>query len=132
MTSASIAALDLTTLPPVTDVLVIDARVHDKDALMASAGPGTMVLVLDNQRDGFEQIAEALHGMTGIASIRLVAHGWEGDVWLGSSYVDSAALDAHGDTLAAIGQSLIPEGDLLVYSCNLGAGDDGRAFVQPP
>jgi hypothetical protein len=117
---------------PVTPpaVVFVDARVQDKDQLVANAAPNTEVVILNQGSDGLDQIAAYLAGHHDVGSVQIVAHGWEGNLWLGSTFVDQASLQAHQGDLSAIGQSLKPGGDILIYACNTATGSDGLAFVN--
>ncbi|MFZ2268532.1 MAG: Ig-like domain-containing protein [Azonexus sp.] len=117
---------------PVTPpaVVFVDARVQDKDQLVANATPNTEVVILDQGSDGLDQIAAYLAEHHDVGSVQIVAHGWEGNLWLGSTFVDQASLQAHQGDLTAIGQALRPGGDILLYACDTAAGSDGLAFVN--
>jgi hypothetical protein len=117
---------------PVTPpaVVFVDARVQDKDQLVANAAPNTEVVILNQGSDGLDQIAAYLAGHHDVGSVQIVAHGWEGNLWLGSTFVDQASLQAHQGDLSAIGQALRPGGDILLYACNTATGNDGLAFVN--
>jgi len=117
---------------PVTPqaVVFVDARVQDKDQLVANAAPNTEVVILNQGSDGLDQIAAYLAGHHDVGSVQIVAHGWEGNLWLGSTFVDQASLQAHQGDLTAIGQALRPGGDILLYACDTAAGSDGLAFVN--
>lgn len=119
--------------PPVArgrEMLFIDAGVgglrHLADALRA----GIEVHLLDGERDGLAQIAEALAGRTGIEALHIVSHGSPGALALGTGVVDAAALDARAPELAAIGAALGDGADILLYGCEVGAGTAGADFVS--
>ncbi|MEI6643365.1 MAG: DUF4347 domain-containing protein [Novosphingobium sp.] len=110
-------------------VTIIDPRAGHIAALVAGLPAGEAVLVLDGTRDGLGQIAALLEGMGPVDALHIVGHGSAGALYLGSSAVDAAALAAHADDLAAIGRHLAPGGDILLYGCNVAAGDTGAAFL---
>ncbi|HZX33268.1 MAG TPA: Ig-like domain-containing protein [Rhodocyclaceae bacterium] len=111
-------------------VVFVDARVQDKETLLANIDPKAEVVVLDQKSDGLDQMAAYLAGHHNVGSVQIVAHGWEGNLWLGNTFVDQASLEAHKADLSTIGQALKPGGDILVYACDTAAGTDGRAFVN--
>ncbi len=113
-----------------SQVVFIDSTVYDYAALLDGVAPGTEVYLLDPQEDGLQQIAAALAGQTGISSISIIAHGGDGAIRLGDSIVNADTV-AHSQTaLAAIGASLAPGGDILLDSCDTGAGTTGQALVD--
>ncbi|MBI5258246.1 MAG: DUF4347 domain-containing protein, partial [Burkholderiales bacterium] len=122
-----------TTVPqgptPAKEVMFIDSRVPDLQALIDAAGPGVQVVVLQPDQDGVGQMAQALAGQQGITSISVVSHGDEGVLLLGNGPLFDGNVEAHRAGLQAIGDALSEGGDLLLYGCDVGAGDKGAAFL---
>ncbi|HYE36515.1 DUF4347 domain-containing protein [Methylocaldum sp.] len=115
---------------PFASVLFIDSRVQDVSSLLAGIDSGVEIVRLDAQQDGLQQMAGYLAGHSGLDAVYVVAHGSEGDLWLGGTYLNGSNLADHADTLASIGQSLKETGDILIYACNTAAGEQGVAFVS--
>jgi len=113
-----------------TSFVVIDSRVTNFNALIASFAADSEYVVLDLERDGMVQIVEALAGKSGYSSIQIISHGAPGAITLGSTMLDSTALHGYSAELATIGSALLPAGDLMLYGCNVGAGDVGQQFVN--
>jgi uncharacterized repeat protein (TIGR02059 family) len=111
-------------------VLFIDSRVPDLQAIMAAARPGVKVVILDPSESGVAQMAKALEGLHGLASISVVSHGDEGVLLLGNGPLFSGNLQQHEADLKTIGAALHPDGDLLLYGCDVGAGDVGAQFLR--
>jgi hypothetical protein len=65
-----------------------------------------------------------------LASIRILAHGRPGALWIGAGELTCDNVDHHAAELAAIGQALGIDGDVQIYGCEVGKGSDGRAFVR--
>ena len=114
---------------PATKVLFIDGRVPDLQAIVAAAEAGVKVVVLDPNQNGVQQMAQALQGMHDVASISVVSHGDPGMLLLGNGPLFSGNLQAHSADLKAIGDALGPDGDLLLYGCDVGAGEAGAQFL---
>ncbi len=113
-----------------TQVVFIDPTVYDYQALLAGLAPGTEAYLLDPQEDGLQQIAAALAGQTGLSSISIIAHGGDGAIRLGDTIVNADTVAHSQAALAAIGASLAPGGDILLDSCDTGAGSTGQALVD--
>ncbi len=114
----------------IAKVLFIDSRVQDAATLLQGVDGDVTVVFLDPDQDGLAQIADFVSQNPGVASVQIVAHGFDGQLWLGNSFLDANALTAHSADLARIGQGMTADGDILIYSCNLAAGDEGQAFVS--
>lgn len=115
---------------PAQEVLFIDSRVPDLQAIMAAARPGVKVVILDPSESGVAQMAKALEGLHGLASISVVSHGDEGVLLLGNGPLFSGNLQQYEAELKTIGAALHPDGDLLLYGCDVGAGDVGAQFLR--
>src|SRR5262249_28674206 len=95
-----------------------------------AAADNVLVVVLDPDWDGIEQITQVLAAFQGLAAVQIVSHGSSGAIQLGTATLNSARLDALADKLKKWGQSIRPDGDLLLYGCDVAAGDAGAQFIQ--
>ena len=97
-------------------LLFIDSHVADLQTLIAGAKPGEQVWVLNPNSDGVQQIADviAANGLHDLSAIHIVSHGTQGQVQLGSTWLDAGNLGGHAQVLADIGLSLTPDGDLQI------------------
>ncbi|MFB4391375.1 MULTISPECIES: Ig-like domain-containing protein [unclassified Pseudomonas] len=112
------------------EVVFIDSAVSDYQKLIAGLPEGVEVVVLDNSKDGFKQIADYLAGRTDVSSIDIISHGDKGYVYLAGNAIWGNQLASHAADLARIGDSLVAGGDIRFFACNTGAGDSGQAFVN--
>lgn len=111
------------------EFLFVDGRVPDLQAIVAAARPGVQVVVLDPHDNGLVQMVHALQGAQGLASISVVSHGDEGMLLLGNGPLFAGNLAQYQAELQAIGAALCPDGDLLLYGCDVGAGEGGAQFL---
>ena len=110
-------------------VLFVDARVQDAASLLHNVAAGIEVVVLQAGQDGLQQMAEQLASRPEASSVQIVAHGNQGDLWLGSTYLSADTLGAHAAELARIGGAMQQGGDLLIYACDTARDATGLAFV---
>ena len=111
-------------------VYVIDAAVSDFGSLLACLGPDDRCILIDPDHDGMAQLAHALQGESGIDALHIISHGSPGNMALGSASLHAANLADYGAQLQTIANALAPDGDLLIYGCNVGQGETGRAFIE--
>lgn len=111
-------------------IVFIDSRAADYQLLIDSLDPAIDWFLLSAELDGLEQMRNALAGRTGLEAIHIVSHGSEGTLYLGNTVLDSTEVGARRTTLAEIGSSLTEAGDILIYGCNVAAGETGQAFVE--
>ncbi len=111
-------------------IIFVDTRVTDYQALLEAASPNAEVVLLSRDQDGVQQIADYLSKHGGQDSIQIIAHGNQGDLWLGTSYLSNDTLKNYSDSLTQIGTGINEGGDILLFACNTAAGDDGMEFVN--
>lgn len=90
------------------------------------------VVMLKGTEDGLAQMASYLRDRQpgSLDAIHLLTHGAEGQINLGGVTLTQDSLAEHTVELRMISQALNEEGDFLLYGCNVGAGDNGKALVQ--
>ncbi|WP_428001217.1 DUF4347 domain-containing protein [Acidovorax sp.] len=112
------------------EIVFVDSRVKDTDTLLKGFSPNAQVVYLKAGEDGLKQMAAALSEHGDVGAVHVLAHGSEGQMWLGTTFLDASTLAGHSETLAAIGRGMTADGDLLVYACNLAQGEVGAQFVS--
>ncbi|MEM9220549.1 MAG: DUF4347 domain-containing protein, partial [Cyanobacteria bacterium P01_F01_bin.150] len=115
----------------VQSLMVVDGSLNDLDTLMAGI-TADAVVVIDPSQDGMDQVSQMLSNQPQLEldSLQILSHGDSGTIQLGTSTLNAQTLSNYSDNLIAWGNSLASTGDVLLYGCNVGAGDDGQAFVQ--
>ena len=111
-------------------VVFIDSRVEDIEHLTAGLLPGNEGILVEASQDGILQIAEWLKSRHGLDAIHIVTHGGPGQILLGTSVLNIHTMKNYLSSLHAIGKSLKPNGDILLYGCEVGRGKDGATFVS--
>jgi autotransporter-associated beta strand protein len=113
-----------------TTVIFVDCRVRDAETLLAGADPRAEVVMLEAGRDGVQQMADYLADRRDISAISIIAEGGEANVWLGNAWLNNGSIADYAAQFDTIGKALAADGDLQIYSCNLGRGTDGATFAQ--
>ncbi|MCH1486650.1 MAG: DUF4347 domain-containing protein, partial [Alphaproteobacteria bacterium] len=62
--------------------------------------------------------------------IHIFGHGTAGEARLGTASLSLETLTTHSGTLAVLKDTLTEDGDILLYGCNIAAGEDGEAFIE--
>jgi Ca2+-binding RTX toxin-like protein len=110
-------------------LVVIDTSVKDYEILAAGVIAGTVV-VLESNRDGIEQITVALHNYPSTTNLHIVAHGASGTLFLGKSQLNRSNCDRYADQLKQwFNKAADLKFSLLLYACNVAAGDAGLEFL---
>src|SRR4028118_1042712 len=114
-------------------IAFIDAAVPDSQTLIDGIIPETEVIKLETNRNGLEQIAEALQGRK-FSVIHIIAHGKPGCLQVGSVELSWENLRDRADnfikTVKKWGGGLTPNAEVLLYGCNVAKGNIGKEFVK--
>lgn len=115
-------------------LIVVDRRIEDYatlvDAITARHGEAVDILLIDADDDGIARLGDWLADHDELSAVHLLSHGENGQIQLGTSTLDEATLWQRAGEIAAWGDALGTDGDLLIYGCNLAAGDAGQQLVQ--
>jgi trimeric autotransporter adhesin len=119
-------------LPASTDkqVVFINSNVTDFQTLVAGLPQGTQYVILDSTKDGLAQMEQYLQQHPGVSAIHLVSHGADGEVQIGSTWLNEGDLSAYSAELSQIGAAMKPGGDFLIYGCDVAQQADGKLLVQ--
>ena len=111
------------------EIAFINSDISASEYFVAGLRSEVEPVVLDRNRPGLEQIAQALTARKGLAAIHIVAHGAPGEIRLGSSRLTPAAVKGRSAEIAQIGHALGAGGKILLWSCETSAGAEGRRLV---
>lgn len=112
------------------EILFIEGNVSDYQTLLNAAQPDIEIHLLDANQDGLAQIAQILAGRSGIDALHIVSHGSAGTLNLGATQLSTQNLPAYSATLSAIGSTLSPGADILLYGCDVAQGSAGAALIE--
>jgi hypothetical protein len=118
------------------EIAFVDASLPDAAVLLADlraqqqAGRPLEIVTFDAGADGLAVISEALAGRSGLSAVHVLTHGSDGALQLGATRLDAQTLLRRAAEVGAWGSALAADGDLLLYGCDLAAGDAGQRFVQ--
>lgn len=108
-------------------VVIVDSSVPDYETLLQGIEGDFEVVVLEQGRDGVEQLAEALSNMKDVETVHIISHGDEGRLYLGSAEltIESMAGD-YADELQSLKSYLSDDADILIYGCDFARGELGQ------
>lgn len=113
------------------EVVLVDTSLADYKTLEAGVREGVGIVEFDGTKDGLAQIAAWAASQEGYDAIHILSHGSEGVVNLGATQLTQASLarESVQDELAELGRALSPDGDLMLYGCDVGAGGSGAQLL---
>ena len=115
---------------PSVNLVFVDSTVEDSDRLTSSVTSDTEVFVLDPAEDGIAQITAVLKNYSQVSSIHIVSHGSPGHLSLGNAALSLDSLTDYRQDLQQWRSALTTDANLLIYGCNVAAGDRGRTFIE--
>ncbi len=116
-------------------LIIIDATLPDYELLVQDVQEkqkeaDEFEIVLLESDDGIEEITRILKTREDLTTVHILSHGSNGKLTLGNTSLDTANLQDFSEELSGWGSGLAPDGDILLYGCNIGAGTTGVAFVE--
>ncbi|MCK5395685.1 MAG: DUF4347 domain-containing protein, partial [Gammaproteobacteria bacterium] len=115
----------------IKEIAFVDAGVQNIDSLIRGIDPHISVVVIDSQRDGVEQIAEALSIRKDISGVHILSHGRSGVLDLGSTQLSAASMQSnHADEMAVIRGALSKNADIHIYGCNFAQDAFGENAID--
>ena len=122
-------------VPPATalgskEIIIIDSQVQNYQQLIQGVSPDTRVIILDPSKDGLQQIGELLSQYQDLDAIHIVSHGDSGNLHIGNTSLNLQTLQENDAQIEAWGQALSEDGDIMLYGCDVGKGDEGQMFVH--
>jgi Domain of unknown function (DUF4347) len=114
-------------------IVFIDSAVDDYPSLVKGVVSGVEVIVLTPTLNGVTQISEVLADRLDIATVHIVSHGSPGCLYLGNTQLSLDTLKCYVTQLQTWFSGQLPRGNapsLLLYGCNVAAGDAGEEFVE--
>jgi len=116
------------------ELVLIDSNVTDYqqiiDDLNADGDKNILVHVLDGGSNGIDQIGEILSQYSDLDAVHLISHGSDAGVQIGNTWLDADNIDDYGAALASWGDAMDGDADLLIYGCNLAAGQAGQLLLD--
>ena len=106
--------------------IFIDSNVDDYQQLIQNIITPAQVFILDSSQDGVEQISQVLKENPRFTEAHIVSHGAPGYLYLGNTNLSLDTLDDYTSQL----QSWRAIDTLLLYGCNVAAGDAGAEFIE--
>ncbi|WP_205756393.1 DUF4347 domain-containing protein, partial [Aeromonas veronii] len=116
--------------PPAKEVVFIDSALPDHQQLAQGVKPGVEVVLLDAGGDELAQIADWAANHTGYDAVHIISHGAEGQVRLGNLTLTATNLASYATQLSTLGEALNPNGDLLLYGCDIAAGSGANLIAS--
>ena len=115
-------------LSVVSEIAFVDGNLPDLSNLLRHLRPEVKVYFVGGS-DSIQNITNILSIHHKLQAIHLFAHGSPGRIHLGESVIDLQTLIDNRQQLASWQDAIGDSGEILIYSCHLAQGAQGKAFV---
>ncbi|MEG3977734.1 DUF4347 domain-containing protein, partial [Microcoleus sp. herbarium8] len=88
------------------------------------------IFILNENSSAIDQITNALATQKDIEAIHILSHGSPGSLKLGADVLNEKDIETFSNQIKQWGNSLIKNGDILLYGCDVAAGETGLKFVK--
>ncbi|MBF0445693.1 MAG: DUF4347 domain-containing protein, partial [Magnetococcales bacterium] len=112
------------------EIVFIDPNVENYNTLIHDIDPNALVIVLDPNQGAVEQISAVLNDHSDLSTIHLVSHGGPGSLDLTGGTLDVDNITEQGDLIRGWSNALKENADILIYGCDVGAGEVGQEFIS--
>jgi uncharacterized repeat protein (TIGR02059 family) len=112
------------------ELVFIDATVPDVAVLVANVRPDVAVVLLNSASDPWQQMTAAISQYQELTAVHLVSHGQAGALVLNGQSYDSTSILAEKELLASWSAHLAVGADVLLYGCDVAAGDAGGSLLS--
>ena len=110
-------------------IIFIDSQVEDYQLLAQGVLPDIEIVILESDRNGIEQITDVLSQRNNLTTIHIVSHGSPGCIHLGKTQLSLNTLVQYQWELSTWFSGSSDSPSLLIYGCNVAAGDAGSEFI---
>jgi autotransporter-associated beta strand protein len=114
---------------PAKELVIIDAAVPDKHILYRAAKPGLEIVEIAATEPGLSQLTDILARYKNLSALHIVSHAADGELLLGNSRITAEDIKQEVGAFSALNGALREGGDLLLYGCDLAAGDAGSELL---
>lgn len=112
------------------EIIFVDPDITDLSQLLGEIPARARLVVLDPDSDALAQISGELARHTGLEAVHIVSHGNSGRLEFASGTLDLTSLADDAELLRSWQGSLSEEGDVILYGCEVAAGEKGYAFIH--
>ncbi|WP_413432493.1 DUF4347 domain-containing protein [Crateriforma spongiae] len=113
-----------------TDLVLIDSSVELTPAIADAVPAGADLILISDREDGLSQITTILRDHQGLRSLHLISHAGDGSLRIGSEVITEKVISDRSDEIASWSDSFAHGGDLVLYGCDLAAGQRGDSFLR--
>ncbi len=114
-------------------LLLVDSAVESVQQLLQNTHKHIQVAVIEHTKNGVETLLQWIQQFPDLQQVHILAHGAPGRLFLGNTQLSQDTLQSYSEALRHIRQRRSKAQsplDLLLYSCNVAAGEAGAAFVE--
>jgi hypothetical protein len=117
-----------------TELIIVDTGVENYEQLVADLIDDSEtryeVFYIDENANGIDEVSTAIQSYGSLSAIHFLSHGSDGSVNIGNTQLNAATMDGYAGQIAAWGNALNADGDILFYGCKLAATEQGQDLLS--
>lgn len=113
----------------VRSIAFISPDIPDLETIIAGLVPQTESLILQANGEEIAQITDAL-GKAKYSFVHIISHGTPGAIQLGNTNLNITSIERYSSALKQWSNLLDDHANILLYGCQVAAGDGGSEFVD--
>ena len=113
-----------------SEVFFVDGSLPDQELLLRGVPPKASVVILEPSGNLIGQMVDHLQRSGPVESLHLLTHGAPGQLRLGETVIDLAALRQQAKQLEILGSLLTGSKDIFLYGCEVASGNEGNEFIH--
>lgn len=112
------------------EIAFVDTSILGWQQIVEHINDDINVVYLDKTKDFIQQIAGYTDTKSDISAIHIISHGNSGELDIGTNKLNNSNIANYQDLLKSIGNSMAPNGDILLYGCNLAENHEGVELLK--
>ena len=111
-------------------LVLADETVIDRDILESAFPEDTLIIYLDPDSDGLNNVVDQLNDQNGFDTVHIYTHGENGSFQLGQTSINQAFIDDSSDALSQLSDHFVPGVDIHIYGCDVASTESGQLFLE--
>lgn len=120
-----------TSFPISTELVIVDESLENYETILKELPKGVKVIRVSQSGNGLLDLQDELKKLTGLNRVHLLSHGSAGELILAGKHLRKDNMAEYDNFWQALKGSMVDhKAELLIYSCDLAANQNGESFIK--
>ena len=117
--------------PISTELVIVDESLENYETILKELPKEVKVIRVSQSGNGLLDLQDELKKLTGLNRVHLLAHGTAGELILAREHLRKDNMAEYDNFWQALKGSMVDhKAELLIYSCDLAANQNGELFIE--